>query len=108
MRRKKENVTIIGMGIDDISVSIGRLQATLEAHVHHSNSFREKTEADLHNITERVASIPDLKTNLENVEKRTRNLEDVRNQQIGGKAILVGFSGFIGAGITKVLEVISK
>ena len=96
------------MGIDDISVSIGRLQATLEAHVQHSNSFRVKTEAELHNITARVASIPDLKTSLDDVDKRTRNLEDIRNQQIGGKAILVGFSGFLGAGITKMLEVFTR
>lgn len=96
------------MGIDEISVSIGRLQATLESHVQHSNRRHETIEHELKAIRTIVGTVPDLKKDTESIEIRVRDIENAANQSTGAKAVFLAIAGAIGAGLIKTIDVIVK
>lgn len=81
------------MGLDEISVAIGRMEAKLEAHTNAHNRIIEQQDS----IACTVASIPEIKRQVEKLDDRIKPLEADSNQRKGAIAFISAASGLVGA-----------
>ena len=80
--------------LDEVSVSIGKIQGTLECH----GQILVKLESMERNINKKFEEYDD------HIDK----LNDDMSQRKGARAAMVGMAGIVGAGAIKLIEVVLK
>jgi hypothetical protein len=94
--------------LDDISVAIGRLQATVEAQTAtlsdhgraHGKIIQQQDE-----MMKTCALIPGIQTKVNGLGDRTGSLERERDQRKGAMIIISGVTGAVGAILVKFGDV---
>jgi hypothetical protein len=84
--------------LDEVSVSIGKIQGTLEGHGNVHTQILVKLESMERNINKKF----------EEYDEHIDKLNDDMSQRKGARALMVGLSGIAGAGAVKLIESILK